>query len=335
MSETTKIEWTATVGPDGTVHPGYTFNPWIGCQKVAAGCQNCYAEADFDKRRHFAQWGPNGTRVMTSAANWKKPLVWNRHAKKLGVRLKVFCASLADVFEDWKGVMVNPHCERPTMAAARLRLFFLIANTPNLDWLLLTKRPENIPAMWPHDQFDNVWLGTSISTQADADKNIPELIKCRHLASKLFVSAEPLLEGIDLARIPIGGAATDNELLNSLAGEEFYEDPGGHFDPVFRRCGSVDWVIIGGESGPHARPCHIAWIRSLAEQCRDANVPAFVKQMGANIEACDVIDAADYFPGKVRLSTADRPNARVHLQHIKGGDPSEWLEELRVRQWPQ
>lgn len=92
MGDVTKIQWTDA-----------TFNPWVGCTKVAPGCANCYAEADMDKRRHFANWGPSGTRVRTSASNWKKPLSWNREAEKQSVRYRAFCASLADVFEEWNG----------------------------------------------------------------------------------------------------------------------------------------------------------------------------------------------------------------------------------------
>lgn len=92
MGETTKINWCHS-----------TFNPWVGCTKVAAGCANCYAERDFDKRRHFATWGPHGTRVLTSEENWRKPMKWNREAEQTGLRKRVFCASLADVFEEWDG----------------------------------------------------------------------------------------------------------------------------------------------------------------------------------------------------------------------------------------
>ena len=241
MAENSRIEWT-----------DHTFNPWIGCTKVDAGCLNCYAEADFDKRKHFAQWGPHGTRVLTSEANWRKPIQWDKAAREEGVRRRVFCASLADVFEEWGGEVRShagrilhlcQNCEAVIseesvfvqglacacggtampmdMQDVRRRLFELIDKTPNLDWLLLTKRPENIRRMMPpwkisQDIYDassphlddslrgrwhyrdNVWLGTSISDQASADTRVPELLKCRDLSPVLFLSIEPLLGPIDL-----------------------------------------------------------------------------------------------------------------------------------------
>ncbi len=170
-----KIEWT-----------DYTFNPWIGCSKVSAGCANCYAERDFDKRKGRAKWGPSGTRSRTSESNWNLPRKWNRFAvdpiasamrSDFPRRPRVFCASLADVFEDWDGPIVDhkgavllicdacgkhrthkrrcDHCDvvvsarRLTMADLRRDLFALIDATPNLDWLIVTKRPENIRRMRP------------------------------------------------------------------------------------------------------------------------------------------------------------------------------------------
>src|SRR6185503_12474050 len=96
----------------------------------------------------------------------------------------------------------------------------------------------------------------------------------------------------------------------------------------------IHWVIAGGESGKDARPCNIEWIREIVSQCRAAGVPPFVKQLGSNIECSDIIDAADYFPGNVRLSKAESPNARVHLTHPKGGDLAEWPETLRIQEFP-
>lgn len=223
MAENSKIEWT-----------NHTFNPWMGCTKVSPACKNCYAERDMDHRYGKVAWGPNGTRVLTSDANWAQPLKWNRDAEASGVRARVFCASLADVFEDWQGPMVDSsgrlHIEGPeglgrfmTMNDVRQRLFALIDATPNLDWLLLTKRPENIRSMYLSQHLDggttgrirefmdeaesqdahpyfrrNVWLGTSVENQEFADKRIPELLKCRDLSPVLFLSCEPLLGPVDL-----------------------------------------------------------------------------------------------------------------------------------------
>jgi protein gp37 len=267
MAETT-IEWA-----------DFTFNPWMGCVKVSAECANCYAERDFDHRYQKVKWGglaSGGTRKITSDENWKKPRKWNATAGLTGVRPRVFCASLADVFEDWQGpilnskgeqVFLNGEHEMPaTMDDVRARLFRLIDATPNLDWLLLTKRPENILKMWPahfpggyiaeagimnqEGPRSNVWLGTSVGNQESASKRIPELLKCRELSPVLFLSCEPLLGPVRLN----------------------FTDMGDVDD--------VDWVIAGGESGPNARPSHPDWFRSLRDQCESAGVSFLFKQWG-------------------------------------------------------
>jgi len=227
MGEHTRIEWT-----------DHTFNPWIGCAKVSPGCENCYAERDFDHRKHVAQWGPKGTRHVTSPANWKQPVKWDREALAAGRRAKVFCASLADVFED-----------RPDLVAPRAKLWSLVYNTPNLDWLLLTKRPKNVLPLlnsiqvagaehWPH----HAWIGATIEGPAqlrrlDDLRTIPAAVR--------FLSCEPLLG--DLGKIDLTG---------------------------------IHWVIAGGESGPAARPSHPRWYCSLLEQCANAGVQFFFKQWG-------------------------------------------------------
>lgn len=253
MAENSKIEWT-----------DHTFNPWMGCTKVSPACANCYAERDFDHRYKKVQWGPSGTRVVTSDANWRKPLQWEREAGSAGVRKRVFCASLADVFEDWEGVMRwSDGQEVPgTMNHVRQRLFNLIAVTQNLDWLLLTKRPENIERMWhavsPHGHyFHNVWLGTSIENQEWADKRLAYLhgAKRTGLVSQTFVSAEPLVGPV---------------ILQGEANGKTYNHLGA---------GGIDWVITGGESGPNARPCKPEWFRSLRDQCADHTAFHF-KQWG-------------------------------------------------------
>ena len=150
MAENSKIEWT-----------DHTFNPWIGCQKVSPGCDNCYAEALMDKRYRKVEWGPHGERKRTSEANWKLPFRWARTAEATGKRPRVFCASLADVFDN----QVPP--------GWRMDLFALIECTPQLDWLLLTKRPENIrkmvPLFWQEPKLTNVWLGTTAEDQEHFD----------------------------------------------------------------------------------------------------------------------------------------------------------------------
>src|SRR5579859_7187687 len=200
MAENTKIQWT-----------DHTFNGWLGCTRVGAGCLNCYAEYLMDVRYHHAKWGPKGTRSKTKT--WGQPKRWNQRALAAGERRKVFSASLSDVFEDWDGSILDSKkrklwtdgdghygpsymFSRPaTMDHLRIDLFKLIDATPMLDWLLLTKRPENIKKMWPGTLMrENVWLGTSVATQKDADEAIPLLAECKHLATYLFLSAEPQIE---------------------------------------------------------------------------------------------------------------------------------------------
>src|ERR1700742_1244127 len=149
MGEITGIEWT-----------DHTFNPWIGCQKVSPGCDNCYAEAMMDKRYGKVQWGPHGERKRTSEANGRKPLQWNKAAKAAGKRPRVFCASLADVFDN------------QVDQSWRIDLFALIRECKKLDWLVLTKRPENMEKMLPSDWregYSNVWLGTTAEDQVRFD----------------------------------------------------------------------------------------------------------------------------------------------------------------------
>lgn len=238
MGENTHIEWC-----------DHTFNPWIGCSKVSPGCEHCYAEKLMDKRMGKVKWGPQGTRLRTSDANWRKPVAWNRKAAEAGVMHRVFCASLADVFED-----------RPEVVGWRSELFELIRATPNLVWLLLTKRPENVMSMAGSIPY-NVWLGTSVENQATADERVPHLLGCP--AALRFVSVEPLLGPVDFER---GGWS----LLRRL------ESPRRkvHWER------GVDWIIVGGESGPKARPMHPQWARSIRDQCREAGVPFFFKQWG-------------------------------------------------------
>lgn len=262
MGETT-IEWTATRHADGTVTPGFSFNPWLGCSKVSPGCVNCYAES-FARRYGKAEWGPTAQRVRTSEANWRKPLAWNAKAEKEGQCYKVFCASLADVFED-----------NPQVAPWREELVHLIAATKSLDWLLLTKRPENVePALrsiplpggvlnaWDlleSGYFSNVWLGTSVENQDQADKRIPALLAIP--ATIRFLSCEPLLGPLDLSWY----------LAPRFSADDLRHEPWRN---------GVEWVIAGGESGPGARPAHEDWARSLRDQCQGYGVPFFWKQWG-------------------------------------------------------
>lgn len=304
----TSIQWTATPRQDGTFAPGYTFNTHIGCAKCSEGCQFCYAEAEQDHRYHRATWGPGGTRSMTSVAYWKQPARWDREAAAAGERHKVFCASLADIFEEWPGRIHdskgNVLWYRPergiiragqatpglacgertaTMDDIREQLRWLMFSTENLDWLLLTKR-IGFAARWIADHLmpPNYWIGTSVENRRRFDERVPVIRTIP--AAVRFLSVEPLLE--DLGEIDLDG---------------------------------IDWVVIGGES-VGGRPCNVAWIERIVDQCRGAGVPAFVKQLGS----CPVATAV---PGY----TTGLPK----LKHPKGGDPSEWPERFRVRQFPE
>lgn len=257
MSANTNIEWC-----------DHTFNPWEGCQKVGPGCDHCYAET---RNARFGggtavNWGPGAPRRRTSAANWNLPLRWNAQADAFmalhGRRQRVFCASLADVFDN------------AVPAEWRADLFDLILRTPHLDWLLLTKRIGNVQAMLPPTVnafpkvFPNVWIGATVVNQAEADRDIPKLLAVS--AAKRFLSMEPLLGPVDL-RLKREQPCTMCVSWNC----DLHGKPDDA--PCLRR---VDWVIVGGESGPGARPMHPDWARGLRDQCTAARVPFLFKQWG-------------------------------------------------------
>jgi protein gp37 len=238
MAENTAISWAT-----------HTFNPWMGCTKVSPACDGCYAEALMDKRYGKVQWGPHGERVRTAPANWKQPIKWSKQAENDRTRPFVFCASLADVFDN------------QVPAEWREDLFDLIRVTPNLVYLLLTKRPQNIVKMvQSHGAIAgngtrylprNAAIGTTIEDQKRADVNVPALIDAKVNTGALFtfLSCEPLLGPIDLT----------SWIYN------------------------IDWVITGGETdqGSHrARPTHPEWFRSLRDQCAASGAPYHHKQNG-------------------------------------------------------
>lgn len=262
MAENTTIEWA-----------DHTFNPWEGCQKIGLGCLHCYAET---RNARFGggvaiNWGPGAPRRRTSASNWQLPLKWDREAKAKGIRYRVFCASLADVFDN----EVDPQW--------RADLFQLIISTPNLDWLLLTKRIGNAKAMiaeaveCPMDMMDvlrplpNVWIGATVVNQEEADRDIPKLLAAP--AVKRFLSMEPLLGPVELGHW-IG--------TTKAIGATTFRDENNIYrcDLTGTPVDGIDWVIVGGESGPGARPMHPDWARSLRDQCIAAGVPYLFKQWG-------------------------------------------------------
>lgn len=260
MSADTPIEWTVTIAPDGARHKGMTFNPWWGCAKVSPACKNCYAER-LAARFSRGEWTPNGDRAAASEETWAQPLKWNRKAHKLGVRLKVFCASMADVFED-----------RTDLDPLRERLWALIDATPHLDWLLLTKRPD-VMARWAeaHPWPGNAWAGCTVESQEWADRRIPALLRVP--APVRFLSCEPLLGAVVLQ-----GLAPGESMQTDLYRE--WLTVTGPLSYPYRENGGIHWVIAGGESGPGARPSHPDWFRSLRDQCAAARVPFHFKQWG-------------------------------------------------------
>jgi len=224
MAADSKIEWTH-----------HTFNPWWGCIKVSAACKHCYAET-WAKRTGNDVWGGRKPRRFFGDKHWGLPHKWNRDAESEGVRKRVFCASMADVFE-----------ARKELDKHRNRLWPIIEATPWLDWLILTKRPERISEMapwsgtkWPR----NVWLGTTVENQKYADRRIPYLAE--QDAGVRFLSCEPLLGPIDLS--------------------DYSEQ--------------LDWIICGGESGPHSRPMNPNWAVDLRDHCISEEIAFHFKQWG-------------------------------------------------------
>ena len=327
MGKDSSISWT-----------DHTFSPWWGCTKISPGCEHCYADSFSQRVGHGKRlpmiWGPRAERRFMSDAHWREPVKWNRAAEKAGKRARVFCASMADVFED-----------RRDLLEARARLWTLVGMTPHLDWLLLTKRPENAQRLWSAaaravelaeiDQSilvwnSNVWLGTTCEDQRRANERLPHLLAVP--AAVRFVSYEPAIGPVDFTRIvererpgPPFPASVEFDALRGFCGSTPDRDT-----PAVN---GLDWIIVGGESGPGARPFDLAWMRSTINQCKAAGVAVFVKQLGANAHdyrrtaewavACNVpVDAAAHFTSAM-------------LSDRKGGDWDEWPEDLRVREWPR
>lgn len=221
MGAFSKIEWTT-----------HTFNPWWGCTKVSDGCKFCYAEA-LSNRYGYNFWGPRANRRLMSDQHWRQPYQWNAEAQRNNERYRVFCASMADVFED-----------RAPQGQLE-RLWDVIHDTPYLDWQLLTKRPERIEQSLPNDWgngYPNVWLGTSVENETVLGR-IDHLVQVP--ASVHFLSVEPLIG-------PIGKLSLDG----------------------------IEWVIVGGESGPKARPMDPEWVKAIQRQCTEEEVAFFFKQWG-------------------------------------------------------
>jgi protein gp37 len=348
----TKIEWTDA-----------TWNPTTGCTRASSGCDNCYA---FTMTKRLAAMGQtkyqgligkghfNGV-LKTHDDELNKPFCW--HKPRM-----VFVNSMSDLF----------HADVPFEFVDKV--FAVMATCPQHTFQVLTKRPERMAEYlrkhsasqrlakaatkfqragltqnqastqpWP---LPNVWLGTSVENQAAADERIPHLLRCP--ATVRFVSAEPLLGPVDFT---LNGGKCDGSETgmvggcgqvvrhNALSGWVVCGCCDEGCEPVGP---TIDWVIVGGESGPKSRPCDVAWITSIARDCIEAGVHCFVKQLGANLVIPN--DSFSEWPdeGSYLLYDAEGPgwnyqgeNVRVRLKDKKGGDMNEWPEYLRVREWPR
>jgi protein gp37 len=352
MAENTKIEWAT-----------HSWSPWRGCTKVSSGCANCYAET-LSKRNPavLGQWGKGKPRVL--AKNWGDPVRWDARAARLrqcpqGHRFQSnpvlddggFCPICDEPEASFAVTTVFPSLcdwldeEIPTAWLARF--LALIHETPDLTWLLLTKRPANFRQRlkavrnWAlqesnynlhrfvHQWLDradipspsNVWVGTSVEDQIWADARIPDLLDIP--AAGRFLSVEPLLGPVDLTTI----SEDHVDAVDALRGYPRY-DEGTFFKPAAK----IDWVIAGGESGPRSRPCNVGWIRSLVDQCKVQDVPVFVKQLGkAPRKACGCVLIED----RGRCPDCFDGTQPVTIRDPKGGDPAEWPADLRVREFPK
>jgi protein gp37 len=284
MSDKTGIQWTDA-----------TWNPVSGCSKVSTGCTNCYAERDWarlSKNPKSPYFGRAFTDVRCHPERLDQPLRWRRPRR-------IFVNSMSDLFhEDVPFDFVRQVCIVMTKAAQH-------------TFQILTKRPERMRSffslgaqLFPDSAFQlapNIWLGASIEDQATADKRIPVLLETP--AAVRFLSIEPMLESIDIDRYLWSAGGLDEDGIRDVVPSE-----------------AIDWIIVGGESGPSARPFNVDWARSLRDQCREAQVAFYLKQLGAN---------------------PDFGFNELHVRHASpifdrhGGDPAEWPEDLRVREFPR
>lgn len=342
----TAIEWTDR-----------TWNPVVGCTKVSAGCKNCYAKTEWDRRHkgHLAgkkvapQYAQPFEVVQLKPARLSAPLGWRKSAM-------VFVNSVSDLF----------HPDVPFEYIDRV--FAVMALTPQHTYQVLTKRPERMRAYASsslvakrvalaafaagdhaaHKRFDawidntpsepagvlsvtdrrwplpNVWLGTSVEDQAAADERICYLNETP--AAVRFLSCEPLLGPLDLTTVPRGTPGTywfpwalPEDKVGAFA--RWQEKP-----MRAKLADGIDWVIVGGESGPNARPMDLGWAQAIVKQCQAAGVAVFVKQLGAKPCVGEVETAAG--------SNVFVPDL-VGLDHRKGADPSEWPSDLQFRQFPE
>lgn len=317
MAENTHIEWAT-----------HTFNPWWGCTKVSDGCKHCYADT-LSHRFGFSIWGPDASRRAMTEGYWKQLRRWNKQASDAVERPRVFVASMSDIFE-------GPEtCQNRdaylVIEEAREHLFDEIILCPNLDFLLLSKRPENMkrfaPSQWELAWPPNAWAGTSVEDQKTADRRTPELLKVP--AAIRFLSCEPLLGPVDLSRwigemdcascrvrfwgdtCPICGIKDGEDEMGMVG---FAENAVTPYE-------NIHWIIAGGESGTDARPMHPDWAQSLRVQCAEAGVPFFFKQWGEWIQGRDLEDyRLGQFHGEtVEVEQRSNPDQCTRITLCKAG----------------
>lgn len=309
MASPSNIEWT-----------GHTWNPVAGCTVLTPGCTNCYA---MKMAARLAAMGQELYAGLTKPS--KAGAVWTgvlreapEHVLLAPLRRKkpttYFVNSMSDLFHE--GVS----------DAAIDKVFSVMRDCPQHTFQVLTKRAERmcayvtdrfnyeadraadnqILAPWPVPLLPNVWLGVSCERQQEADERIPHLLSTP--AAIRFVSAEPLLGPIDFMMLGKGG----DKVIDALQGCVGTSIGDGEYDGA-QPCASLDWIIVGGESGHNARPFAVHWADSIVEQCKAAGVACFVKQLGA-------MPLSDGYP--------------LELKSKKGGDWDEWPDRLRVREFP-
>lgn len=280
MGANSKIEWTH-----------HTANTWWGCTKVSDGCKHCYAET-FSKRTGHDVWGPNASRRMMKGI-WSEVVKWAKDAAASGERRRVFWGSMMDVCED-----------RPELVEPRKRFCGLVEQLEDLDFLILTKRPENYNRLMPWTVWPkNAWAGTSTENQAMADLRCPRLLTVQ--AAVRWLSVEPML----------GPIVFDGGMLHGVK-------PWSDTDP------GIGWMIVGGESGVAARPFNVAWAQAIIDTCKQHNIACFVKQLGAV-----PVDNNGY---EFHLKNPKHLLRKLSLvfKDPKGGNWDEWPEDLRVREFP-
>lgn len=283
LSENSKIEWTDN-----------TFNPWVGCTKISPACDFCYAEGWAKRTGQSDLW--HGDRRRTSTANWRQPLKWDKEARRTGYAPWVFCASLADVFDN----------EIPL--AWREDLWQLISNTPSLRWQLLTKRIGNVakmlPEWWANGRLmRHVGVMATIANQEEAERDIPKLLalKAQRGIAWIGISYEPALGPLDLYRVVDGGVA------------------------------ELDWVVAGGESGPKARPAASEWFRDVRDQCSEMGIAFLFKQWGEWLPLDQAPDDLDRMAFAIKSRLPDglfiRTGKKIAGRLLEG---REWNEMPRI-----